>query len=541
MEELDKRTKIMIMIAIMASMLFASLNQTIVGTALPRIIAELGGMEYYSWVFTIYMLTSSVTGLLVGKLSDMYGRKPFILVGLGLFMIGAFLTGTSQDIIQMILYRGLQGFGGGFIMSTAFSAVGDLFPPRERGKWQGLMGAVFGMSAVIGPFLGGWIVDNADWKWVFWVNLPIGVIAFLLIMRLFPKKTGKATGRVDYAGAIFATGFLVPLLLAFSWGGSKYEWGSGTIIGLIAGAVVSLLLFIWAESRAEQPVLPLALFKNGIFNVVNLIGFLSGVAMFGSIMYIPLFVQGVIGTTATASGLVTMPMMVSMVACSALSGQVTSRTGKYKFMALIGSVVLAVGMFMLTRMSTETSNLMTSIDMIVVGAGLGFSMPILMLAVQNATSQSLIGVTSSAVQLFRQIGGTVGVAIMGTLMNNRIQEELAKIMPEPVKQFLAAPEMASHAKDLTNPQLLVAPDQLEAIRAQIPAQVQPIFDQLIQSLKTALVAGLDEVFLVGFIISLLALVITFFLKEIPLRTSNKDPEPAKPENNNNPELQPSGS
>lgn len=541
MEELDRRTKIMIMIAIMASMLFASLNQTIVGTALPRIVAELGGMEYYSWVFTIYMLTSSVTGLLVGKLSDMYGRKPFILAGLGLFMIGAFLTGTSQDIIQMILYRGLQGLGGGFIMSTAFSAVGDLFPPRERGKWQGLMGAVFGMSAVIGPFLGGWIVDNADWKWVFWVNLPIGVIAFLLIMRLFPKKTGKATGRVDYAGAVFVTTFLVPLLLAFSWGGSKYEWGSGTIIGLFAVAIVSLLLFILAESRAEQPVLPLALFKNSIFNVANLIGFFTGVAMFGSIMYIPLFVQGVVGTSATASGLVTMPMMISMVACSALSGQVTSRTGKYKFMALIGGVVLAVGMFMLTRMSTETTNLVASIDMIVVGAGLGFSMPILMLAVQNATPQNLIGVTSSAVQLFRQIGGTVGVAIMGTLMNNRIQDELAKIMPEPVKQFLAAPEMASHAKDLTNPQLLVAPAQLEAIRQQIPAQIQPVFDQLIESLKTALVAGLDEVFLVGFVISLLALLITFFLKEIPLRTSNKDPEPAKPETSNNPELQPSGS
>ncbi|ASS74281.1 MFS transporter [Tumebacillus algifaecis] len=541
MEELDKRTKIMIMLAIMASMLFASLNQTIVGTALPRIVAELGGMEYYSWVFTIYMLTSSVTGLLVGKLSDMYGRKPFILVGLLLFMIGAFLTGTSQDIIQMILYRGLQGFGGGFIMSTAFSAIGDLFPPRERGKWQGLMGAVFGMSAVIGPFLGGWIVDNADWKWVFWVNLPIGVIAFLLIMRLFPKKTGNVSGRVDYAGAVFVSGLLVSLLLAFSWGGSKYEWNSMMIIGLFAAAVVALLLFIWAESRAEQPVLPLSLFKNSIFNIANLIGFLTGVAMFGSIMYIPLFVQGVVGTSATASGLVTMPMMIAMVAASALSGQLTSRTGRYKAMALVGGVVLAIGMFMLTRMSTETTNLMASIDMIVVGAGLGFSMPILMLAVQNATPQKLLGVTSSAVQLFRQIGGTVGVAIMGTLMNNKIQEELTTIMPDQVKQFLAAPEMATHAKALTNPQLLVAPAQLEAIRSALPAQVLPIFDQLIEALKTALVGGLDVVFFVGFIIALVALVVTFFLKEIPLRTSNKDPEPNAKPDLNKPDMQPSGS
>ncbi|MFD2169713.1 MDR family MFS transporter [Tumebacillus lipolyticus] len=540
MEELDKRTKTMIMLAIMASMLFASLNQTIVGTALPRIIAELGGMEYYSWVFTIYMLTSSVTGLLVGKLSDMYGRKPFILFGLLLFMIGAFLTGTSQTIVQMIIYRGLQGLGGGFIMSTAFSAVGDLFPPRERGKWQGLLGAVFGMSAVIGPFLGGYIVDNAEWKWVFWVNLPIGVIAFLLIWRLFPKVAGRSGGRIDYLGAILVTAFLVPLLLAFSWGGSKYAWDSGMIITLFGVAAAALLLFIWAEIRAEQPVLPMSLFKNGIFVVSNMIGFLTGVAMFGSIMYIPLFVQGVVGTSATASGLVTMPMMISMVACSAISGQLTSRTGRYKWPALLGGVVLVIGMYLLTLMSTETTNLVASIDMIIVGAGLGFSMPILMLAVQNATPQNLLGVTSSSVQLFRQIGGTVGVAIMGTLMNSRIQEELTSTLPAEVKQFLARPELADKAQALMNPQLLVDSPKLAQIRETLAPPVQGVFDQLIATLKTALVAGLDSVFVVGFSLSIVALLITFLLKEIPLRTSNKEPE-REPKEERDPNVQPSGS
>jgi EmrB/QacA subfamily drug resistance transporter len=522
LEELDKRTKITIMIAIMAGMLFAALNQTIVGTALPRIISELGGMEYYSWVFTIYMLTSSVSMLLAGKLSDMYGRKIFLLVGLVLFMAGTFLCGTSGTIIQLIVWRGLQGLGGGIIMTCAMAAVGDLFSPRERGRWQGLMGAVFGLASVVGPTLGGYIVDHTSWKWVFWVFLPVGLIALFLIARLFPKTTGKS-GKIDYLGAIFVTGIIVPLLLALTWGGSKYEWGSGQVIGLFIGSAVCILLFALVEKRASAPLMPLELFKNSIFNVSNLVGFMTGFAMFGATMYIPLFVQGVIGTSATQSGAVSMPMTLSLVICSALAGQFTSRTGKYKIMGILGMAIVSVGMYLLSLMDMNTSNVIAAINMIVIGAGLGLSMPVFMLAVQNAVSPAYLGVTSSAVQLFRQIGGTVGVAVMGTLMSNKIQDEMTANLPSAVKQFLATPGVAENAKNLMNPQLLVDPNKIAEIKAHLPAQVAPLFDQLMSTLRTALSSGLDEVFKVGFFIAIAGLVLSVFLKEIPLRTSNKDP------------------
>jgi EmrB/QacA subfamily drug resistance transporter len=524
MEELDKRTKVTIMIAVMASLLFASLNQTIVGTALPRIVAELGGMEHYSWVFTIYMLAASVTGLIVGKLSDMHGRKPYILSGLFLFMLGAFLTGTSQSMIQMIIYRGIQGFGGGFIMSTAFTAVGDLFPPRERGKWQGLMGAVFGLASVIGPILGGYIVDHFAWKWVFWVNLPIGVLAFLMIWRLFPKKEQIEKQAIDWLGAFFVAAFLSMLLLAFSWAGTQYEWGSSTIIGLLIGSAIALILFIWAESRAESPILPLTLFTNSIFVVSNLVGLLVGVSMFGAIMYIPLFVQGVIGTSATQSGLVTMPMMISLVICSAIAGQITTRTGRYKWVAIFGSLIISLGMYLLTLMGEDATNLQATINMIVVGAGLGFSMPVFLLAVQNATPQRLIGVSSASVQLFRQIGGTVGVSIMGTVMISETKDYMEAHMSAPVKHMLASPGFAEHADKLMNPQLLIAKDQLAAIMAKLPPQVKPVFEELLHTLQGAMAISLDEVFKLGFFISIGALVLTLLLKEIPLRSTNRDPE-----------------
>ncbi len=350
MEHLDHKRKITIMIAIMSAMLFAALNQTIVGTASPKIISDLGGYEYYSWVFTSFMLASSVTAILVGKLSDIYGRKPFILVGLVIFMIGSFFCGLSGTIIQLIIYRGIQGFGAGIIMSTAFTAVGDLFSPRERGKWQGLMSAVFGLASVFGPTLGGYIVDNADWSWVFWIFLPIGVIAFFLIMTMFPSVKKKEGESVDYFGSLFLAFTLIPMLLAFSWAGTKYEWGSVEIIGLLFASLIALILFIFVEKKVSSPVLPIYLFENSVFTLSNLIGFFLGAGMFGTIMYMPFFVQGVIGTSATASGFVMMPMTLSMVFTSALCGQLISKTGKYKSLALFGLLVMAGGMVSMSMM-----------------------------------------------------------------------------------------------------------------------------------------------------------------------------------------------
>jgi EmrB/QacA subfamily drug resistance transporter len=512
------------MIAIMAAMLFAALNQTIVGTALPRIIAELGGMEYFSWVFTIYMLASSITAILVGKLSDIYGRKPFILVGIGIFIVGSFLSGLSNTIIQLIIFRGIQGFGGGMIMSTAFTAVGDLFSPRERGRWQGIMSAVFGLASVFGPTLGGWIVDNADWHWVFWVFLPFGIIAFILIWMMFPAVERQAKEPVDYFGSLFLTLTIIPLLLAFSWGGTEYEWNSAQILGLFSATILSLIVFIIIERKVKSPVLPLDLFKNNIFTVSNVIGFILGAGMFGAIMYMPFFIQGVIGTSATASGLVMMPMTLSMVIASAIGGQFITKTGKYKVFALVGLLVMASGMVSMSFMDTSTTNTIAVMNMIIVGVGLGIAFPIFTLTVQNAVEQKFLGVATASSQLFRQIGGTVGVAIMGTIMSTRMQDKMESLAKESGVDMGSMtntdPALAGSLKELQNPQVLMDPDKLDQIQASLPEQMQTLFTQLVDMLREALSYSLSGVFLVGAIVIGTGFLLTFFLKEIPLRQSN---------------------
>ncbi|MGS2777800.1 MDR family MFS transporter [Robertmurraya sp. GLU-23] len=524
MEHLEQRKKITIMIAIMAAMLFAALNQTIVGTALPRIIAELGGMEYFSWVFTIYMLASSITAILVGKLSDIYGRKPFILVGIGIFIVGSFLSGLSNTIIQLIIFRGIQGFGGGMIMSTAFTAVGDLFSPRERGRWQGIMSAVFGLASVFGPTLGGWIVDNADWHWVFWVFLPFGIIAFILIWMMFPAVERQAKEPVDYFGSLFLTLTIIPLLLAFSWGGTEYEWNSAQILGLFSATILSLIVFIIIERKVKSPVLPLDLFKNNIFTVSNVIGFILGAGMFGAIMYMPFFIQGVIGTSATASGLVMMPMTLSMVIASAIGGQFITKTGKYKVFALVGLLVMASGMVSMSFMDTSTTNTIAVMNMIIVGVGLGIAFPIFTLTVQNAVEQKFLGVATASSQLFRQIGGTVGVAIMGTIMSTRMQDKMESLAKESGVDMGSMtntdPALAGSLKELQNPQVLMDPDKLDQIQASLPEQMQTLFTQLVDMLREALSYSLSGVFLVGAIVIGTGFLLTFFLKEIPLRQSN---------------------
>lgn len=462
MEHLSMRMKGLIMIAIMSAMLFASLNMTIIGTVLPKIVSVLGGMEHFSWVFTIYMLTSSVVAILVGRISDIYGRKPFILTGIGIFMAGTFMAGLSENMIQLIIYRGIQGIGGGMIMSTSFTAVGDLFPPRERGKWQGIMGAAFGVSSVVGPTLGGYIVDHLDWHWVFWVFLPFGLFAFAMIWKLFPSVSVSSDKKnaVDYVGSLFLTLIIVPLLLAFSWGGSKYEWSSPLIIILLASSLLSLLIFIMVEKKVSSPVLPLSLFSNSIFTLSNMINFLTGMGMFGSVMYIPLYVQNVQGVSATQSGFITTPMMITMVITSAIVGQIISKTGKYKLLGVVGMVVMALGMGLLSTLSDHTKIFMIVIYVMIVGIGLGASFPVYTLTVQNGVSHRLIGVATSSVQLFRQIGGTIGVSIMGTIMTQQIAHGMS--------------------------------------------------------------VAISRAFLFGLLIVLFAVAASLFLKEIPLRTSNQE-------------------
>ncbi|BBH22854.1 MFS transporter [Paenibacillus baekrokdamisoli] len=519
MEHLTSKRKLTIMIAIMFAMFFSAINQTIVSTAMPRIIAQLGGMDLYTWAITIYMLTSTIATVLVGRLSDIYGRKPFILAGIVFFIIGAFLSGTANDIYQMITYRGIQGIGAGIIMATAFTAVGDLYPPRERGKWTGIMTAVFGFSSVIGPTLGGYIVDHMDWKWVFWIFLPLGVVAFIMIMTLFPKVERKQGQSIDYVGSLLLTTTIVPLLLAFTWAGSKYEWVSGQILGLFTVTLVSLILFLIVESKVKTPVLPLHLFKNGVVTLSNIIGFLMNFGMMGALIYLSFFVQGVLAISPTHAGYVTMPMSIGMVLTSAIGGQIISRTGKYKRFALIGMPIMVAGMIIMIFMNSVW---LAVLAMIVFGLGLGLGMPVFSLTVQNAVPHKELGAATASLQLFRNLGGTIGIAVMGTVLASSLKSNLTKLAKSGEGADLSKldPATAKQFAQFANPQMLTNQPALEKLHQSLPADLQPVFTKTITLLRDALSESLSTVFLTGTLILVAALILTFFIKEIPLRTSN---------------------
>ncbi len=524
MEHLEMRRKVIIMLSIMSAMLFAALNQTIVGTSLPKIIADLGGIEYYSWVFTIFMLTSSITAILVGKLSDIYGRKPFILLGIGVFTAGSLLCGISGSILELILYRGVQGFGGGMIMSTAFTAVGDLFPPRERGRWQGIMSSVFGLASVFGPTLGGYIVDHFHWHWVFWIFLPFGLVAFAAIYFLFPSVQRKEKGSIDYTGSLLLTLTMVPLLLSFTWAGNEYDWVSPEIIGLFTVTIVAFFLFVLTEKHVSSPVLPLDMFKNKVFTVSNIIGFFLGAGMFGSIMYMPFFIQGVMGTSATKSGFVMMPLTLAMVAGSTISGQIITKTGKYKKLAMLGLFIMVSGMTSMHFMDTQTTNTTAIMNMILVGSGLGIAFPIFTLTVQNAIEHKYLGVATSSVQLFRQLGGTIGVSIMGSVMNNSLADHFNKESQKLVASSPSVtPEMGEQIKELANPQVLLNQEAVLEKFSALPPESLNVIKQVLGILRESLSHALNGVFLTGAIVIGTAFILTFFfLREIPLRTSNEE-------------------
>ncbi len=530
MEHLTQKKKLSIMIAIMAAMFFAAINQTIVSTAMPKIISILDGMDYYTWTINIYMLTSTIATVLVGKLSDMYGRKPFLLIGILLFMVGAFLTGTSNDVFQFIAYRGIQGIGAGIIQSSAFTAVGDLFPPRERGKWMGLLTAVFGFSSVLGPLLGGYLVDHLDWHWLFWIFLPIGIIAFGMIMALFPKVEGSGKQSIDYIGSLFMTIAIVPLLLAFSWAGTEYAWGSVQILGLIAASVIFAIVFVLVERKVKNPILPLHLFKNNIVTVSNLIGFIMNFGMMGAMIYISFFVQGVLGISPTYAGYVTMPMSIVMVISSTIIGQLISKTGKYKRFALIGVPTMIAGMAIMIFMNSVP---MAILSMIVFGLGLGIGMPVFSIATQNAVSHKELGVVTASTQLFRNLGGTIGIAVMGTVMANNLKTNLENTMQNSsvVKDLATVdPKITEQIVGFANPQALMNKPLLEQTEASLPADVQPVFAKMIEGIRDALGDTLSTVFLTGTIVLVVAFLLVFFLKEIPLRTTNQaSPEGEKEE------------
>jgi EmrB/QacA subfamily drug resistance transporter len=420
---LPHRATLTAIAGVLLGMLLAALNQTIVATALPKIVADLGGVEHYSWVFTAYMLGSTITVPLYGRLSDIYGRRPFFLIGIGIFMAGAVVGGTAHSMTQLIVARGIQGLGAGALIPLAITVIGDLVPPSDRGRWQGLTGAVFGVASVLGPLSGGWIADHADWRWVFFVSLPVGVLAFVVVaitLRI-PPHPDRDT-RVDVAGAALLALGLCAGLLATVRGGQAAPWLSAQILALFAVSAVLLSVFVRHERRIDQPIVPIGLFADRTFTLANLTGFATGVAMFGAIMFIPLFVQGALGGSATTSGLVLTPLMLALIVTSVGSGQIISRTGRYVWALRSGPLVMMAGFVLLAGLDVHSTQAAVTLATVVLGLGLGLLMQNLVLTLQNTVPSRHLGVATSAGQFFRAIGGTIGVSVMGAVLTAGLPE-----------------------------------------------------------------------------------------------------------------------
>ncbi|MGH8936425.1 MAG: MDR family MFS transporter, partial [Acidimicrobiia bacterium] len=426
---LTRRQILLVFSGLMLGMLLAALDQTIVATALPTIVGELGGLDHLSWVVTAYLLASTATAPLYGKISDLYGRKRVFQFAIVAFLAGSVLAGLSTSMTQLIAFRGIQGLGAGGLLVLTLTIIGDILSPRERGRYQGYMGSVFAVASVAGPLLGGFFVDHLTWRWVFYINLPIGIVALFVVSTVLDLPFRRVQHRIDYAGAAFLMAGVTALLLVTVWGGSQYSWGSLEILGLVLASLVFLGLFVLQERRAEEPILPLRLFRNRTFTLTGLAGFIIGTAMFGAIVFLPLFLQVVTGVTATNSGLLLLPLMLGLITTSIAIGRLVTRTGRYKRYPVVGSLVTTMGLFLLSRMDASTGRLSAGAFMLIVGLGLGMVMQVLVVAVQNAVEQRDLGVATSSSSFFRSLGGAVGTALFGAIMSARLTSSLAGLLP----------------------------------------------------------------------------------------------------------------
>ncbi|WP_419873967.1 MDR family MFS transporter [Candidatus Pristimantibacillus sp. PTI5] len=505
----------LLIIGLLIAMLFAALDGTIVGTAMPTIIREMGGLELMAWLTTAYMLTSTTIVPIAGKLADLLGRKLVYVSGIIIFIIGSALCGVAGNIEQLIIFRAIQGLGGGIMMPMAMIIIGDLFTGKQRAKWQGVFAAVFGLSSVLGPQVGGWIVDAWNWRWVFYINLPVGILAAILIAISLSGK--KAEGRVkfDWPGIFTMVVGVVSLLLGLSLGGSEFDWVSWQIIGLFVLSVLSLAWFVRIESTTEEPILPVKLFKDRTFTVINGIGFFMSLGMFGAIMFVPLFMQWIVGISASESGTVMMPMMISMMIFSVIGGQVVYKIG-VRLQLAIGMVIVAAAFFLLTTLDATTAKLAASSFMVVLGIGIGLVMPLLTLVLQESYPKSQLGVVTSSSTFFRQIGGTFGMTLLGAVMNmqssSHLKERLVPLLgelPEEAKTFADQ----TSATVASNPQAIYSTLLDPKVLAQFP---KDLTDKMVPVVKSTLIDSLHTVFWVGLAFILIGTALTLLLKNVKL-------------------------
>ncbi len=567
-----------VLAALMITLLLSALDQTIVGTALPTIIAELNGVNDYTWVITAYLLTSTTVIPMVSKLSDQFGRKWFLLLAVVIFLIGSALSGASQSMNQLIGFRALHGVGGGMLASLVFTLVGDIFTPAERARWQGLFSGVFGLASVIGPSLGGWITDNTSWRWVFYVNIPLGIIALILLFFFLPTNisirtaTGSnALARIDWIGAFTSASATVLLLLGLTWGGATYPWASWQVIGALSASGVLFIAFFIAETRVADPILPLDLFKNQIFTAGALLSLSVGLMLFAVVIYLPIYLQGVLGIKATNSGIEVTPLVVTLAISAALIGFVIARVGRYQFIAVIGGLVLVGGAYLLSTMGVSTTQQTVVLFMIVLGVGLGLLQPVMTLAVQNAIPRNRLGAGTGAVTYLRTLGSTLGTAIVGSIVTNASETYLNPRLGNIQNGTALVNGVRSFTGTLTNSQALqplltdqnlrqlaltkaqqaataqatkaavaqataqVPPstpnyDQViaaitskvtAAVQATVPQQVADTYNQVLAVGRAALANGIHDAFLAAVGVAVLIVIITLFLKDVPLIGSRR--------------------
>ncbi|MGV9242732.1 MDR family MFS transporter [Streptomyces sp. NPDC003710] len=496
--EKQPRSVRVVLLALMITMMLAMLDNMIVGTAMPTIVGDLGGLEHLSWVVTAYTLATAASTPLWGKLGDMYGRKGAFMSSIVIFLIGSALSGMAQNMGELIGFRAVQGLGAGGLMVGVMAIIGDLIPPRERGKYQGMMAGVMALAMIGGPLVGGTITDHWGWRWAFYINLPLGVVALLAISAVLHLPRKRAKARIDYLGAALLTVGITSIVLVTTWGGSEYAWTSARIMELIGIGVATLVGFVFWQTKAAEPVVPLHIFRSRNFSLMSAIGFITGFVMFGATLFLPLYQQAVQGASATNSGLLLLPMLGAMLVVSMIAGRVTTKSGRYKVFPLVGSVLMIVGLFLLAQMDTGTTRFTSGVYMAVLGAGMGCLMQITMLVAQNSVEMKDMGVASSSTTLFRTLGSSFGVAIMGALFNNRVQDVMAR----------RAGTLGSKITEQSA--------QLDAKSLhKLPAAAREAY-------QYAVSAGTHQAFVLGAVVGVAALLAAVFVKEVPLRGAGPD-------------------